>query len=241
MAGASDSPAVSFASFTLLPVELRVKIYHLMKSPRLFRVKHAGLRSRPVRNTWKSSTPHPVILHIWRESRLEGLRIYSPAFTSMFTTDVFFDFEIVRLCLSHFDFQPSTHGDICLGQDQGLRLSSSSPVLETSASYSQLPNAEYLVSTTQPYKTSTNANFSTAFRIFIRHRYMAPDSFNQIQHLVFDTCEGAQNSGRFCFLPDPFFWDFLWDFQSVKSVAVVVWEGEDRRQELMLKYQAGLC
>ncbi|KAH8805681.1 hypothetical protein F5884DRAFT_455405 [Xylogone sp. PMI_703] len=76
-----------FHKFPLLPSELRLKIWHVaLTVPRTVDINlkrsvrpSTGQRSAQSFNT---TTPIPALLHTCRESRLEGLTIYKPLFTT---------------------------------------------------------------------------------------------------------------------------------------------------------------
>ncbi|EAQ87341.1 predicted protein [Chaetomium globosum CBS 148.51] len=63
----------SFTLFPLLPPELRLQIYHHACHPRVTTLSYLPAP----RDTYHCSTPPPPLLHISRESRAEGLRLYA--------------------------------------------------------------------------------------------------------------------------------------------------------------------
>ncbi|KAH6632609.1 hypothetical protein F5144DRAFT_256391 [Chaetomium tenue] len=63
----------SFTLFPLLPPELRLEIYHHACHPRVTTLSYLPAP----RDTYHCSTPPPTLLHISRESRAEGLRLYA--------------------------------------------------------------------------------------------------------------------------------------------------------------------
>src|ERR1700712_931895 len=78
------STLMAFHLFPLLPFELRIKVYELvLSSPRTVviscqREKIQG--TRQFIEKFVSKTAVPALLHTTHESRIEGLRIYTPAF-----------------------------------------------------------------------------------------------------------------------------------------------------------------
>ncbi|KAH6855822.1 hypothetical protein B0I37DRAFT_63638 [Chaetomium sp. MPI-CAGE-AT-0009] len=63
----------SFTLFPLLPPELRLHIYHHACHPRVTTLSYLPAP----RDTYQCLTPPPTLLHISRESRAEGLRLYA--------------------------------------------------------------------------------------------------------------------------------------------------------------------
>lgn len=67
----------TFPLFSLLPSELRAKIWHLTYSPRVVSIAYNPESRRCV-----SPTPPPIALSINREARYETLRFYAPWFAT---------------------------------------------------------------------------------------------------------------------------------------------------------------
>ncbi|KAH7336171.1 hypothetical protein BKA65DRAFT_552835 [Rhexocercosporidium sp. MPI-PUGE-AT-0058] len=90
-ASTSTSTAASFTfpPFQRLPIELRLKIWTLAVEPRIVHIEW----SRPRRQCLSPDVP--ALLHVSREARAEGLKIYNPAFnTSDSLTPVYINFEL---------------------------------------------------------------------------------------------------------------------------------------------------
>lgn len=72
-----------FHRFPLLPSELRIRIYGFaLSTPRNVVVschKEKIQGTRQFTNTFTSKSPVPALLHMSRESRVEGLKVYKPA------------------------------------------------------------------------------------------------------------------------------------------------------------------
>lgn len=71
----STKAATTFTIFSLLPSELRCKIWASACYPRILTVTYSSLTS-----SFHSSTPTPTLLSVSRESRSEALRIYTLSF-----------------------------------------------------------------------------------------------------------------------------------------------------------------
>ncbi|KAK3352283.1 hypothetical protein B0T25DRAFT_419797, partial [Lasiosphaeria hispida] len=65
----------SFSLFSLLPAELRLAIWRQSCHPRVVEVRYSPNEDRCL-----TTTKPPVTLHVCRESRYEGLRLYTRAF-----------------------------------------------------------------------------------------------------------------------------------------------------------------
>lgn len=71
-----EIPAQTFERFPRLPAELRLKIFQYTIEPRVVNIEW----SRKLRQCVTSNVP--TILHVSRESRREGLKIYQPSFNT---------------------------------------------------------------------------------------------------------------------------------------------------------------
>lgn len=97
------STFTTFHQFPQLPSELRIKIYeYALSAPRTIVVacqKEKIQGTRQYNEAFTSKTPVPALLHTSRESRFEGLNVYTPAFkteTSPNYTYVHFEQDTVE-------------------------------------------------------------------------------------------------------------------------------------------------
>ena len=112
----------AFHLFPMLPSELRIKIWNIaLLLPRVVTVsckKERLNRTRHFTKCFVSQTPAPVLLHVCRESRLEGFLTYVSAFktdTSPMYTFVSFENDIIQCADSMLE---------SMGEDEVARVQS---------------------------------------------------------------------------------------------------------------------
>ncbi|KAM3073586.1 hypothetical protein ACMFMF_006789 [Clarireedia jacksonii] len=101
----SSTPS-SFHHFSLLPFELRHKIYtFILSQPRTVSItcekKVLVPTTRRYIESFSSTTPIPPLLHVSRESRREALKYYTPSFTTTHSPKyIYINFSIDTVKLS---------------------------------------------------------------------------------------------------------------------------------------------